>query len=305
MSEKNVLIVSSSPHLRSKENVRTIMLDVIIALIPALIAAVYIFGVRALSLTLVTVAAAVIAEFVSQKAMKKEVTIKDLSAVVTGMLLAFNLPVSFPYWMAAFGAVFAIVVVKQLFGGLGNNFMNPALAARAVLLASWPDKMGAFTKPFADNVASATPLAGKPVEMMDLFLGNIPGTIGEVSKVAILIGALYLLIKGVIHIRIPLVYILTTGVCLFLFKYDLEDTVMQLLSGGLLFGAFFMATDYATTPMTKKGQIIFAVGAGLLTAIIRVYGGYPEGVSYSILLMNVCTPLIDKYVKPKTFGGAK
>lgn len=302
VEEKKLMKASAAPHIRTKNTTQGIMLDVIIALIPVLVAAVYIFGIRALILTLVTVLACVISEFCWQKITKQTVRISDLSAVVTGLLLAFNMPVTMPFWMAVFGAVFAIIVVKQMFGGIGNNFMNPALAARAVLLASWPSQMGNFV---LDGVSTATPLGGKPVEMMDLFLGNIGGVMGEVSKIAILIGLAYLLIKRVISIRIPLVYVCTCAVLFFLLKYDLEDTLMQLLSGGLLFGAVFMLTDYSTSPMSALGQVIFAFGAGLITVIIRLYGGYPEGVSYAILLMNVCTPMIDKFVKPRTFGRVK
>lgn len=297
---KKLNSVSSSPHIRSKNTTQLIMLDVIIALIPALVAAVYVFGMRALSLTLVTVAACVFAEFATQKAMKRPVRVRDLSCVVTGMLLAFNLPSTFPYWMAIFGGIFAIVVVKEFFGGIGNNFVNPALAARAMLLASWPGEMGKFV--FMDQVGAATPLSGKPFSMMSLFLGNIPGVMGEVSKLAILLGAAYLLFKKVIHIKMPAIYIVTCAVLFMLLGYDMEDTLMQLLSGGLMLGAFFMLTDYSSSPTTDRAQIVYAAGAGLLTVIIRVYGGYPEGVSYAILLMNVVTPLLDKLLRQKTFG---
>lgn len=301
METKQKFMVSASPHIRTKNSTQLIMLDVIIALLPALIASVYLFGVQALVLTLVTVAACVISEFLIQKAMKKPVRISDLSAVVTGMLLAFNMPVSMPLWMAIFGAIFAIIIVKELFGGIGNNFMNPALAARAVLLASWPAEMGHYT--FGpDAVAAATPLSGKPYSMTSLFLGNIPGTIGEVSKLAILIGAAYLLIKGVIKIKMPAIYLGTIAIMFLLLGYDFEDTLMQLLSGGIMLGAFFMLTDYSTSPTKDLAQVLYALGAGLLTVIIRVYGGYPEGVSYAILLMNVAAPLFDKLVKNETFG---
>lgn len=298
---KQIYTVSSSPHIRSKDTTQMIMLDVIIALIPAIIASVYVFGMRALLLTLVTVAACVLSELVTQKAMKKPVRVRDLSAVVTGILLAFNLPANFPFWMAIFGAIFAIVIVKEMFGGVGNNFMNPALAARAVLLASWPEQMAYQI----DGVAQATPLSGKPFAMLDLFLGNIPGTLGEVSKAALLIGAAYLLIKKVINIKMPAIYIITTGVLLLIFGYDLEDTLMQILSGGLILGAFFMLTDYSSSPTSDMAQVVYAFGAGLLTVLIRVFGGYPEGVSYAILLMNVLTPLLDKLLKQKTFGRKK
>lgn len=301
MESKKTLVVSASPHIRSNQTTQSIMLDVIIAMIPMLIAAVYIFGTRSLILTAVTVAACVISELLIQKLMKKPVRIGDLSAVVTGMLLAFNMPHTFPFWMAAFGGVFAIVVVKELFGGIGNNFMNPALAARAVLLSSWPAEMGHFGAT-ADAVSAATPLSGKPFPLMDLFLGNIPGVMGEVSKAAILIGAAYLLLKGVIKIKMPAIYIGTCAVLFLLFGYDLEDTLMQLLSGGLILGAFFMLTDYSSSPTTDMAQTVYAFGAGFLTVIIRQFGGYPEGVSYAILLMNACAPLFDKLLRQKTFG---
>ncbi|MDO5027174.1 MAG: RnfABCDGE type electron transport complex subunit D [Tissierellia bacterium] len=296
---KKTLVVSASPHIKSNITTQSIMLDVIIAMIPMLIASVYLFGVRALILTLVTVVSSVLAEYLIQKLMNRPVRISDLSAVVTGMLLAFNLPFTFPYWMAAFGAIFAIVVVKELFGGIGNNFMNPALAARAVLLASWPSAMGKFSM---DAVSVATPLSGKPFEMMDLFLGNIPGVMGEVSKIAILIGAAYLLIKGVIKIKMPAIYVGTCAILFLLVGYDFEDMIMQILSGGLLLGGFFMLTDYSSSPNSDMAQTIYAFGAGLLTVVIRKYGGYPEGVSYAILLMNTAAPLLDKLLKQKTFG---
>lgn len=234
---------------------------------------------------------------------KRPVTVYDLSAVVTGMILALNLPVTFPLWKAALGAVFAIVVVKQFFGGLGSNFMNPALAARAMLFASFGKEMSNFTKPLTDMVSQATPLAGGEIPSnLDLFLGNVGGSIGEVSKLAILIGACYLLVRRVIDIKIPLIYILTTFVLSFIFEKSLDGAIFQILAGGLIFGAFFMATDYATTPINPLGQIIFAIGCGVLTTIIRQFGGYPEGVSFSIIIMNICVPLIEKYTMRKTFG---
>ncbi|MEB3429453.1 RnfABCDGE type electron transport complex subunit D [Citroniella saccharovorans] len=299
----NLLIGSSSPHVRSSETVQRIMLDVIIALIPTSIASVYFFGLRALLLIIVTCIAAVVSEALCQKMFKRPVTVYDLSAVVTGMILALNLPVTFPLWKAALGAVFAIVVVKQFFGGLGSNFMNPALAARAMLLASFGKEMSNFTKPLTDMVSQATPLAGGEIPSnLDLFLGNVGGSIGEVSKLAILIGACYLLVRRVIDIKIPLIYILTTFVLSFIFEKSLDGAIFQILAGGLIFGAFFMATDYATTPINPLGQIIFAIGCGVLTTIIRQFGGYPEGVSFSIIIMNICVPLIEKYTMRKTFG---
>lgn len=310
------LIVTESPHVRGANSTSKVMLDVIIALIPAVIAGTIIFGIRALALCSICVIAAVFSEWLWCKILKKQSTIGDYSAAVTGLLLALNLPVTMPFWMAIIGCVFAIIIVKQFFGGIGHNFMNPALAARAFLLTSWAQAMTTWTAPFsADAVSSATPLSlikegvteGLP-SYMDMFLGNTGGCIGEVSAVAILIGAVYLIAKRVINLRIPASYILTTAVITFIFGKDgwfTGDALMHVLSGGLLLGAFFMATDYVTTPYTKSGQIIFGIGCGVITAVIRLYGGYPEGVSYSILLMNVAAPLIDKVTVPKRFGQIK
>lgn len=288
-----------APHIRNKKSTQTVMLDVVIALLPALFASVYFFGARALILTLVTVVACVASEFLIQKLLHKPVRIKDLSAVVIGMLLAFNLPVEFPIWMAIVGSIFAIVIVKELFGGIGQNFMNPALAARVFMLVTWPAQMGTFTY---DGVAGATPLGGRPSSLMDLFIGNIPGTIGEVSKVAILIGLAYLLFKQVIKLRMPLAYMITCAVLFYILKYDFVDTLSQLLSGGIIFAAVFMVTDYSSSPMSPMGQIVYAIGAGILTVVIRLYGGYPEGVSFAIIIMNVFVPLIDKLIRPRVFG---
>ncbi len=310
------LIVTESPHVRGANSTSKVMLDVIIALIPAVIAGTIIFGIRALALCSICVIAAVLSEWVWCKILKKQSTVGDFSAAVTGLLLALNLPVTMPLWMAVIGCVFAIIIVKQFFGGIGHNFMNPALAARAFLLTSWAQAMTTWTAPFsADAVSSATPLSlikegateGLP-SYMDMFLGNMGGCIGEVSTVAILIGAAYLVAKGVINLRIPASYILTTAIITFIFGKNgwfTGDALMHVLSGGLMLGAFFMATDYVTTPYTKSGQIIFGIGCGVITAVIRLYGGYPEGVSYSILLMNVAAPLIDKITVPKRFGEIK
>lgn len=327
MATQNVnemLIVTEAPHTRGKNTTSGIMLDVIIALIPALIAGIVVFGFRALTLAAVCMASAVLFEWAWCKILKKPSTVGDFSAALTGLLLALNLPVTMPYWMAICGSLFAIIVVKQFFGGIGHNFMNPALAARAFLLTSWAQAMTTWAVPFsktsifsgADAVTSATPLGmikegmtDKLPSYMDLFLGNIGGCVGEVSAVAILIGAAYLLARRVISIRIPGAYILTVAVLTFIFggKDGLftGDALYHVLSGGLLLGAFFMATDYVTTPYTKKGQIIFGVGCGVLTAVIRIFGGYPEGVSYSILLMNVVSPLIERYTIPKKYGAVK
>jgi len=320
---KEKLIVTESPHVRGMDTTPRIMFDVFIALIPALWAGIIVFGYRATVLALVCVLAAVGSEWAWCKILKKQSTVGDFSAAVTGLLLALNLPVTMPLWAAAIGSVFAIIVVKQFFGGIGHNFMNPALAARAFLLTSWAAAMTTWVAPFqevnfwsnVDAVTTATPLAAVKAggeagySYLDMFLGKMPGCIGEVSTLAILIGAAYLLIRRVISLRIPLTYIATVAVFTFVFggKDGLftGDPLMHILSGGLMLGAFFMATDYVTTPYTKKGQIIFGFGCGLLTAVIRLYGGYPEGVSYSILIMNVAAPLIDRYTAPKRFGAEK
>ena len=305
------LTLSSSPHIQTNENVTTVMRDVIIALLPATIAAIYYFRFGAIVNILVAVLGAVAAEYLIQKLMKKPITIKDYSAAVTGLLLAFNVPSTLPWWMTLIGSVFAIAVVKQLFGGLGHNFINPALAARAVLLASWPVEMTSWVTTGADAVATATPLAAiKGVEagatsasMFDLLIGNVGGCIGETSAILLIIGGIYLIYRGVITYVIPTYYIGTVAVLTFIFSgFDISMLSYNILAGGLILGAFFMATDYTTSPVSKKGQIIYAIGCGLLTAVIRYYGGYPEGVSYSILLMNVATPLIDKYISPRVFG---
>lgn len=310
---ENKLYVTSSPHFRTDDDVQRIMLDVIIALIPALIAGTIFFGLRALFITLTCVVFSVATEAIIQKLTHKEITINDFSAVVTGILLAFNLPVTIPWWIAAIGSIFAIAIVKQIFGGLGYNFMNPALAARAFLLASWPVPMSHFT---VDGVASATPLAimkgieasGKLPSLWNMFIGAKGGTIGEVSILALLIGAAYLLYRRVITLRIPLSYILTVAVLTWVLGKNgvfTGNPLYHIMAGGLILGAFFMATDYPTSPVTPKGQIIFGIGCGILTSVIRLYGGYPEGVSYSILLMNIATPLIDKFTAPKVFGEVK
>lgn len=312
MENTQRLLVTSSPHVRSKRTVNKEMLDVIIALVPASIAAVYFFGYRALILILASVLTCVLTETVFNKATKRKNTIKDLSAVVTGILLAYNVPFTLPVWQLVIGAVFAIAVVKMAFGGLGQNIVNPALAARAFLLASWSDTMSTFVPPervatlksvsTISALSSATPLAEpKTYSIMDLFLGNIPGSLGEVSALALIIGFIYLLVRKVVNIKMPLVYILTATLLGGLFQ-GFDNILQYVLSGGLLLGAFFMLTDYTTSPVTPKGQIVYAVLAGLLTAIIRSYGGYPEGVSYSILLANLVVPIIEKYTMPKVFG---
>lgn len=312
MENREKLLVTSSPHVRSKNTIQSEMRDVIIALIPAGIAAVYYFGYRALILILASVLACVLSEYLFNKATKRKQTVKDLSAVVTGILLAYNVPFTLPVWQIVIGAIFAIVVVKMAFGGIGQNIVNPALAARAFLLASWSESMSTFVPPqrvatlksvsTISALSAATPLSEpQSYSVMDLFLGNIPGSLGEVSALALLLGCAYLLIRRVINIKMPLIYIATATLLSGLFT-GFDNILKDVLSGGLLLGAIFMLTDYTTSPVTPNGQIVYAVLAGVLTAIIRAFGGYPEGVSYSILLSNLVVPIIEKYTRPKVFG---
>lgn len=307
---KNKLYVSSSPHIKSNDSTQKIMLHVIVSLMPALIAACIIFGIRSLWVTLVTVTSCVLSEYLSRKIMKRNNTVSDLSAVVTGILLAFNLPVTINLAMAAFGGVIAIVVVKQMFGGLGQNFVNPALAARIILQASFPSAMSTWTIPFSaltnksDIITTATPLSKTAVlnsdlNYLDMFLGLKGGCLGEVCALALILGGIYLLIKKVIKLTIPASYILTVVIFSIILG---KDPLFQILSGGLLLGAIFMATDYVTSPLTNKGRIIFGIGCGIITMLIRVYGSLPEGVSFSILLMNILTPHIENFTKPVPFG---
>jgi electron transport complex protein RnfD len=292
------------------------MLDVVIALIPALIAAVVIFGPRVLTVTATTVITAVLSEFAARKAMKRHNTIQDLSAVVTGLILAFNLPVSIPLWMAAIGSFFAIVVVKQMFGGIGQNFANPAIVARIVLLLSFGQAMGNWTAPLSwktDAVSTATPLAiigGESAEalpsLLDMFLGVRGGCIGETCSVALLVGGIYLMARKVISYKIPVAFIGTVAVIMLIAgKFDLEFLAYELMGGGLLIGAFFMATDYSTSPIKSTAKIIFGIGCGLLTCLIRLFGSLPEGVSFAILIMNLLVPHIEKLTTPKPFGTVK
>lgn len=299
--------VSSSPHVRSKVSTSNIMFDVAIAMVPALIWGVMQFGMRALIVVAATVASCVLSEYVYEKIMKKPITIGDGSALVTGMILGLNMPPAIPVWIPCLGGVFAIIVVKQLYGGLGQNWMNPALAARCFLLISFAGKMTQFTDPTIDAIASATPLAvmkaGGDVAWMDMLIGKIPGTIGEVSAIALLIGAAYLLFKKVISIRIPGTYILTFAIFAFVFgRQDMNYVLAQVFGGGLIFGAFFMATDYVTSPITPKGQLVFGICLGLLTGLFRIFGGSAEGVSYAIIFCNMLVPLIEKYTLPTAFG---
>lgn len=321
---ENKLIVSSSPHVRTNKDTSYIMKQVVIALLPATLAALFFFRLSALNVIFFCVTGSVGAEFLCQKISKQESTIGDFSAVVTGLLLAFNVPASLPWWMCLLGAAFAIIVVKMVFGGIGNNFVNPALAARAFLLASFPVAMTLWTRTGVNWVSSgnidayttATPLsflkagsngvsslADSGISISNMLIGNIGGCIGETSAVLIILGGLYLMYKGIINYVIPTFYICTVAILMFILGgFNFTFVIYELLAGGLMLGAFFMLTDYTTSPMTKKGKIIYAVLAGLITTVIRLYGGYPEGVSYSILIVNIMTPLIDKYTKTKVFG---
>jgi electron transport complex protein RnfD len=317
MIDGKMLKVSASPHTRSKTTTKSIMLDVIIAMIPSLIASVVIFGLRALLLTVVSVAACVFFEWAMRKfVLKKNCTVGDLSAVVTGMLLAFNVPSGLPIWMLVVGDAFAIIIVKQCFGGIGQNFVNPAIAGRIFMLLSFGQMMK-WTQPLAgimnltgvEALTGATPLVAAPEElpsMLDMFLGVRGGCLGETCIAAILAGGLYLIARKVIRPVIPVSYILTVAVIMLIAgKGDFEYVARQLMSGGLCLGAIFMATDYTTSPINTKGKIIFGIGCGLFTCLIRLFGSLPEGVSYSIILMNVLTPLIERATTPKPFGTPK
>lgn len=303
MSE--LLKVSSNPHIRSKVTTSGIMMAVIIALLPTTGYGIYNFGLRALAVILVTIAATVLTEFLFGL-YRKKTTISDLSAVVTGLLLALNLPVNIPLWMAFLGGVFAILVVKMLFGGLGKNFMNPALAARCFLLTAFPEQMTNFT---CDVYSGATPLAalkaGESVNTLDMIIGRTAGTIGETSMIAILIGACFLILLGIIDLRIPGSYIVTFVLFVGFFGghgFDPAYLSAQLAGGGLMLGAFFMATDYVTRPITIKGQYVFGIVLGILTGVFRIFGNGAEGVSYAIIIGNLLVPLIEKVTKPTAFG---
>ena len=306
-------VVSGTPHVRSKESIQSIMRDVIIALVPATAAGIYYFGIPALILIIAAIASSVIFEALCQKIMKKPVTVSDLSAVVTGLLLAMNLPAAAPVWVAIVGSAFAIIFGKQLFGGLGQNFINPALAGRAFLLASYPTEMTTWSVPngleVADAATYATPLAQLKAGHLDaslgeLMLGQCGGTIGETCAIALIIGGVYLLYKHVISWKIPVIYIATVAILFGVIgRHGVRMPLQEIMAGGVMLGGIFMATDYASSPVTPKGQIIFAVGAGLITYLIRTFGGYPEGVSYSILIMNCCVPLIERFTEPTIFGA--
>ena len=308
----NKLFVESSPHIRSAWTTQKIMLNVIIALCPALIMSTYIFGIKALLLTVICCTCCVLLEFLFNKITKREDTISDLSAVVTGMLLAFNLPVDLPIYMAIIGCFVAIVIVKCLFGGIGQNFANPAITARIVLMMSFAGAMTKWTAPFAwrdgvDATVSATPLAAETLpSMTDMFFGFRAGCLGETCIAALLLGGLYLMFMGLIRPATPLCFIGTVAVLSFLYGgCDVNFMLYQLMSGGLILGAFFMATDYATTPLTTKGKIVFGVCCGLITFAIRQFASMPEGVSFSILVMNCLTPLIDRFTAPRALGAIK
>lgn len=319
------LTVSASPHARSKETTTGIMLDVIIALIPAFIMSVVYFGLRALVLTATCVVSCVAFEFIARKVMKRNSTIGDLSAVVTGIILAFNLPATLPLWMAVIGSLIAIVVVKQMFGGIGQNFVNPAMTARIILMTSFPTAMAKWVVPFtdtfsADAVTSATPMAtlasvkGGDISavaealpsLTDMLIGKHGGSMGEVCSIALIIGGLYLIARKVISPIIPFTFIGTVAVfMLFAGNGHIDFVAYELLGGGLMLGAFFMATDYSTSPINKKGKIIFGIGCGLITSLIRIFGSLPEGVSFSIILMNILVPHIENMTTPKPFGAVK
>ena len=321
------LIATSNPHIRSSETTSSIMRDVVIAMVPALVWAVIWFGLEALLLTVVSVVGCMFWEWLYRKLMKKPQSVGDLSAVVTGMLLAFVSPVTTPHWTVIIGAFFAIVVCKQMYGGIGKNFLNPALVGRAALVASYAGIMTTWIAPgekapllggSADVVTAATPLAymksgdmetlTATYSVMDMFLGKVGGSLGEVSALLLLIGGVYLIWRKVINWQTPVAYIATVAVLTLLFPKagsGVEWMLYSLFGGGLFLGAFFMATDYATSPVGKKGQLIYGIGCGLFTVFIRYFGSYNEGVCYSILVMNCCTALIDKYAKPTRFGVVK
>ena len=328
MYDFSKVVITSSPHIKSKEDTKSIMLDVLLALIPSLAVSTYVFGLRAILMTAVSIIACMVFEAIYDKIVGKENTVMDLSAAVTGVLLAFVCPVTIPYWTIILGDFFAIVVVKQLFGGIGCNFMNPALAGRAVLLASYATAMTTWAVPMsklsifvsnADAVTSSTPLAimkggdlaslTSNYSVVDMFLGRIGGSLGEVSALMLLLGGVYLVIRKVISWHTPVAFIATVAVlCLISAPAGISAVdymLYNVFGGGLMLGAIFMATDYATSPVTKPGQIIFGIGCGLLTCFIRRFGSYPEGVCYSILIMNCTTWLLDKYIRPTIYGAPK
>lgn len=301
--------VSSNPHIRSKDTTSRIMQYVALALLPATIFGIFNFGMHAMFLVMITVSATVLSEYIYDRCMKKEISIGDFSAVVTGLLLALNLPPEAPLWVGVIGGVFAIIVVKMLFGGLGQNFMNPALGARCFLLVSFAGTMTSFTY---DGVTGATPLAllksGESVDTMKMFLGTTAGTIGETSVIAILVGAIFLIFMGVIDLKIPASYIISFAVFILIFGghgFDMNYLVAHLCGGGLMLGAFFMATDYVTSPITPAGKIVFGILLGILTGLFRIFGANAEGVSFAIILGNLLVPIIEKFTIPRAFGQKK
>jgi len=310
----NKLTVSQSPHIKSSQTTKKIMWAVMISLIPAGIAGVYIFGISSLNVIALSILSCIFTEALFLKFRNKDPkAVLDGSAILTGLLLAFNLPPQTPFWIPIVGGVVSIALGKQIFGGLGQNIFNPALVGRAFLQISWPVYMTAWKNPrwWPDAVSSATPLAKEAVtdfSYMDLFLGNRPGSLGEICVIALLIGALFLLVTKIISLHIPLSYIGTVGIITWVFGKDgffKGDFIFNILAGGIILGAFFMATDYVTSPLTKKGKIVFGIGCGILTAIIRLRGSYPEGVCYSILFMNAAVPIIDRFTKTKKYGLIK
>lgn len=312
------IIVSGTPHVRSKESIQSIMRDVVIALIPASVMGIYYFGFKALMLIAVSIVSSLVFEWGYEKILKKPITVSDFSAVLTGLLLALNLPATASWWVPVVGSFIAIVLGKQFYGGLGQNFINPALIGRAFLVAAYPTQTtgAAFATGRMDVDAStyATPLAELKAgtalvngdAIKNALIGNVGGCIGETCAIALLIGGVYLIVKHIISWRIPVIYIAVVFILTTIMRGNgVIGGVYEIFVGGLMLGAFFMATDYVTSPISAKGQVIFAVGCGLLTSFIRVYGGYPEGVSYSILIMNLAVPLIDRYTRPRIFGEVK
>lgn len=312
---KEYFLVTTSPHIKSPEDIPRIMYTVIIALIPSVLSSVYFFGLLAIKLIGVCIVTAIITEYIFQSLRKKNITVSDGSAVITGLLLALTLPPSLPLWAASLGTIFAIAFGKQLFGGLGYNIFNPALLGRAFLMATFPSLMTTWTRPFSlDTVTEATPLAQMKFAHSlashgGLFLGNVSGSLGETSSLMILIGAIFLLIRRLIDWRIPAGYlgtvVLISGILWLIRPEGFADPLWHLFAGGLILGAFFMATDMVTTPVTKKGRMLFGIGCGVILILIRFFGGLPEGVMYSILLMNAVTPLINRLTQPRRFGGRK
>ena len=316
------LLVSASPHIHSPETTTGVMGDVLISLLPAFVMAVVWFGSRALVLTAVCIGTAVLAEWISRRVMKRQNTLGDLSAVVTGLILALNLPATLPLWMAAIGSIVAIVVVKQMFGGIGQNFVNPAMTARIILMVSFPTAMANWITPLsnawsADAVTAATPMASLAAStggnlsaelptLWQMLVGQHGGSMGEVCSLALLVGGVYLILRRVISPIIPLSYIGTVAIWMLAAGHgDLRFVAYELLGGGLFLGAFFMATDYATSPITAKGKWIFGIGCGVITSVIRLYGSLPEGVSFSIILMNILVPHIERLTLPRAFGAEK